>query len=296
MRQERIDYLHKLGAETPPQPRDEETAREQARRRIERGAAPHDFQQGEPVRYRLRYHKLGPMAMQGHLDMVRVLPRVFRRAALPLFYSQGYSPKPKLSFGPALALGIGSVAEYVDVALTQDLPAEEVVTRLQAHAEPGLTFSGMIKLGPQQPALAKMIDTLGYLVALPGLDEATAAECAEHALAAETLPVEITRKGKTRTVDLRPQLVAVGPTDDPPLAARCGLPGGRPIFRFELREAEGATPRPAEVVQAIFGVEVAPVDLLRVACGKLDESGALREPLGEASFSQSKIEPAGTIV
>ena len=71
--------------------------------------------QGEPHRYRLRYTKLGRVAYLGHLDLVRHLPRIFRRAGLELFYSVGFHPKPELSFGPALGLGIPSLGELLDV-------------------------------------------------------------------------------------------------------------------------------------------------------------------------------------
>ena len=67
--------------------------------------------QGTPHGYRLRYTKLGRVAYLGHLDLVRHLPRIFRRAGLEIFYSVGFHPKPELSFGPALGLGIPSLGE-----------------------------------------------------------------------------------------------------------------------------------------------------------------------------------------
>ena len=116
MREERLVFLEQMGAHARPEVSGERenNARQNAHARVERGLAPHDFAQGEPVRYRLRYQKTIPMSLRGHLDMVRVLPRVFRRAGLPLYYSEGFSPRPVLVFGPALALGMQSTAEYID--------------------------------------------------------------------------------------------------------------------------------------------------------------------------------------
>ena len=79
------------------------------------------FDQGKPVRVRIAYTKLGRAAFRGHLDLVRLLPRIFRRLDLPMFYSQGFHPKPDMTFGPALPLGVASHTEYLDVKLIETL-------------------------------------------------------------------------------------------------------------------------------------------------------------------------------
>ncbi|MGH9336343.1 MAG: DUF2344 domain-containing protein, partial [Vicinamibacteria bacterium] len=89
MREERLVFLEKMGAETRPEKPAEPNVRERAHQRVARGLSPHDFAQGRPIRYRLRYAKTEPMSLRGHLDFVRVLTRVLRRAGLPLYYTEG---------------------------------------------------------------------------------------------------------------------------------------------------------------------------------------------------------------
>src|SRR5690606_29547790 len=114
-----------------------------------RRTPPAPIAQGKPLRVRLRYAKLGRAAYRGHLDLVRVLPRIFRRAGMPLYYSAGFHPKPEMTFGPALSLGIASLSEYVDVKLDGDVPfsLEDLPARLNAVSELGLTFLDAAVLG-----------------------------------------------------------------------------------------------------------------------------------------------------
>ena len=94
--------------------------------------------------YRLRYTKLGRTAFLGHLDVARLLARSFRRAQLAMAQSRGYSPKPRITYGPALSLGVPSFAEVIDVDLVHGeapaLTADEVVARLGAVCPEGLAI------------------------------------------------------------------------------------------------------------------------------------------------------------
>ena len=83
---------------------------------------------GAAQRWRLRYTKRGAAALLGHLDLVRELGRILRRASLLVWYTQGFHPKPDMSFGPALGLGAASLGEYVDVKLI-DRPAPRSCSR-----------------------------------------------------------------------------------------------------------------------------------------------------------------------
>jgi radical SAM-linked protein len=201
MREERLVFLERMGAEAPPT-KTESNVRERAQERVARGLSPHDFSQGEPVRYRLRYGKTGPMSLRGHLDFIKVITRVLRRARLPLHYTEGFSPRPLVSFGPALGLGLQSVAEYADVALTIEIDGKELSERFAAASEPGLTLFGARRLSDSEPSLAKRIDSVDYLVALPGGDFDYRARLVAFRLA-PSFGVEVTRKGKLRTIDAK---------------------------------------------------------------------------------------------
>ena len=80
----------------------------------------------------------------GHGDLIRELPRVLRRAGLRLKYSQGFHPKPELSFAPALSLGVASIDEYVDAAIIDPPSIEQMLERLSAERQ-GVSGSGTLR-------------------------------------------------------------------------------------------------------------------------------------------------------
>jgi radical SAM-linked protein len=229
--------------------------------------------------------------------MVRVLPRVLRRAGLPLYYSEGYSPRPVIAFGPALALGMTSLAEYADFALTEEVAIDGLLEGLTQSTEPGLTFFGVRRLAEEEPSLSKLIGAQDFLAILP-VDEAggVAAEktlrsyqirCQEI-LALHQVPVTVLRKGKTRTVDLKSVVIEaqVDWTDSlapvappPPLMPLMEVAPGRPAALLRLRVGSGASLRPAEITGELFGLALRPIDFLRLHCWHLTPDGALRDPL-----------------
>jgi radical SAM-linked protein len=281
MREERFDYLKKLGAyERPKSSGDNE--RERAVSRLHQGKAPRDFGQGRPIRYRLRYSKLDPMHLRGHLDMVRVLPRVLRRAGLPLYFSEGYSPRPVMSFGPALALGTRSFAEFADVSLCEEVDEVSLLEKLTKSSETGLVFTGARRLSDHEPGLSKVIDTVDVLVLLPADGESQLEayrERCQEVMAQETLPVTVTRKGKTRALDIKELVVEARVDKARVLCSQSEIPRNRSAVQFRLQSREGPSMRPTELVQEIFGVTVQPIDVVRTRCGHLDESGTLLDPI-----------------
>src|SRR5205814_5818914 len=88
------------------------------------------------VRVRLRFSKLGKVRWTSHRDVARMWERAFRRVTLPLAYTQGFSPRPKVSFGLALPTGHESVAEYLDLELAADATTD--VDELPARLTPAL--------------------------------------------------------------------------------------------------------------------------------------------------------------
>jgi len=291
MREERLVFLERMGAETPPA-KTEPSVRERAHERVARGLTPHDFSQGEPVRYRLRYGKTGPMSLRGHLDFIKVIARVMRRARLPLYYTEGFSPRPLVSFGPALGLGLQSVAEYADVALTIEIDGAELKERFEAASEPGLTLFAARRLSESEPSLAKRIDSVDYVVALPEGDLGYRARL-EAFQSAPSVGVEVTRKGKLRTVDaksvvLEADLASVGEHG----ALLSILPRSLALL-LRVRETSGvASLRPSELVTAILGTALPPHAFLRTACGARGERG-LVDPIENAEFPIPQLAQLG---
>jgi radical SAM-linked protein len=192
MRSERKDFLQRLGALEPnqrvslpivqPEPArspareplvfgdelpPEELAKPPAQRKRVRPELYRPVRTGTPVRYRLRFAKTGAVALLGHLDLIRELPRVIRRAGIKTAYTEGFHPKPDMSFGPALSLGVASLDEYADVKLLDAPPAQELLERLQRHTSGGLRFLGARELTPQDKGVAAVITAARYLLALP---------------------------------------------------------------------------------------------------------------------------------
>ncbi len=91
-------------------------------------------------RARIRFGKRGDLRLIGHRDLVRALERLFRRAGLSLGMSQGFHPKPRMSFPSALAVGIEGLDEVMEVELAEPCTAQQLLGRLHGHSVPGLTF------------------------------------------------------------------------------------------------------------------------------------------------------------
>jgi radical SAM-linked protein len=282
MRDERIEFLEKMGAVEPPAATsDAPTLRESARARVKRGLAPHDFAQGEPVRYRLRYEKTGPMSLRGHLDLLRVLPRMFRRAKLPIYYTEGFSPRPMLSFGPPLALGMQSKAEYMDFALTEEVPVERLLGALAAAAEPGISFIGVRRLGPNEPALGKRVDAVDYRVLLPRDVSALAVEKLAEYRRAASLPVTVQRKkgARSRTVDVKSIVLDARLTEAGELSGLWECAPSDICLELRVEKTSGrASLRPVEIVSAILGIDPPPSAFARTGCWSAEVGGWL-DPL-----------------
>jgi radical SAM-linked protein len=155
MRERRLASLESLGAERPPMRDRARQARPKAGKPVRRPqpnapAETHTF-------YRLRYTKLGRAAFLGHLDTVRVLARTLRRAGIEVAYTRGFHPKPIMRFGPALALGVASLGEYVDIGIVGEEDADELLVRLQAVCPEGNECTGLWELPAKSPGLGKLI-------------------------------------------------------------------------------------------------------------------------------------------
>ncbi|HZL20949.1 MAG TPA: TIGR03960 family B12-binding radical SAM protein [Polyangia bacterium] len=223
--------------------------------------------QGTPHRYRVRYTKLGRVAYLGHLDLVRHLPRIFRRAGLEMYYSSGFHPKPDLSFGPALGLGIPSLGEILDVKLVDDLAPADLIRRLSGVTLEGIDILAATRVGENDRNLGRVIAEAEYLAQLPpdvdpqiGLQRFAGAD-----------PVSMRRESDkkiARTVDVRKTLRSFAALDEragADLRRRLGWDGGALIVFSVAVSAEGSA-RPIEVIGGMFGPEIAArTDLARRA-------------------------------
>ena len=167
---------------------------------------------GFPVR--IRFAKRGKVRFISHRDVARAFERAFRIEELPLAFTEGFSPRPKVSFGLALSVGHESDAEYLDVELTEPVDTDRSAERLTPALPEGMPATGAVRLIERAPALQESITEVQYRVAtVDGRGQAVPADvlaaAAAGALASDELAVTRTRKGKESVDDLRPALRAI---------------------------------------------------------------------------------------
>jgi radical SAM family uncharacterized protein/radical SAM-linked protein len=281
MRAQRGAFLEKLGALERPAAREADGESPRPKRHDPRGTAPHDFVQGEPVRYRLILDRLMPAILTGHLDWVRALPRIVRRAGLPAWYTEGFHPKPRMEFPPALPLGAASLDEAVDIALTERMPEPELVDRLRAAAPAGVIFTDAIRLGPGARKLNRDLAAIEFLVrvdaeqiAALGLGDTDLDDAPAALLARDEIPWTVTRRRQPKEVDLRPAIDDVRwvLADEVPARLDFHREGARHL-RVRIRlDAPDIHARPEEVASAMLGedpgfqaIQLARTALLRAA-------------------------------
>jgi radical SAM-linked protein len=191
------------------------------------------------MRARITFSKQGALRYTGHLDLHRLWERAMRRADLPLSYSQGFHPQPKISIAAALPLGFSSLGEVLDVRFNADIPTIEIATRLKDNLPPDIQVTHVESVDEREPALQTQVLSAEYNVHLTepveGLD---LTRKVKELMMAETLPRE--RRGKF--YDLRPlieKLDVITEVD------------GKVWLQMKLAARDGATGRPEEVLNVL---------------------------------------------
>ena len=115
---------------------------------------------------RVKYCKEGPIKYISHLSLAQVFTRALRRANIPVLISSGYNPRLRISFGPPLALGIGSTGEYFDIRITEEMTTQELVKRLNSALPTGLKIMKAMTISSSLDSLVKTINSAIYLVTL----------------------------------------------------------------------------------------------------------------------------------
>lgn len=162
------------------------------------------------MRIRFRFSKLGKIRWTSHRDLARMWERAFRRTELALAYSQGFSPRPKVSFGLALPTGAESLAEYLDVEVVPgariDLAA--LPGRLSTALPTGVEVAAAGVVEDGSASLQHEVTSCSWVVRVADADDSDLAALADGALQAPSLPISRERKGRTTIEDVRPGIVA----------------------------------------------------------------------------------------
>ena len=206
------------------------------------------------MRLRITFSKTGALRYIGHLDLHTIWERAARRAGLPLSYSNGFHPQPKISLAAALPLGFSSRGEVLDLRLNEELELAQIPGRLQAAMPEGIGILNVERVDDSLPALQTQVLSAEYEVRLTEAAEPSGLKRrADEVLASPALPRE--RRGKS--YDLRPLIEVLG-------VESTGGPSGV-MIRMRLACREGATGRPEEVLE-VLGVspEMAQVERTRL--------------------------------
>jgi radical SAM family uncharacterized protein/radical SAM-linked protein len=128
-----------------------------------------------PFRYGLVYEKTGRFRFLGHNDLVNALQRVFRRVGVEILYSEGFHPKPVMSFGPALPLGMEGLAEFMEFKAKRPLADDDFLSRMNAAAPPGLAVRKVEALAKGSPSWMERLREAVYSLDLSAADVGAAA-------------------------------------------------------------------------------------------------------------------------
>jgi radical SAM-linked protein len=190
------------------------------------------------MRFRIRFQKTNAMRFTGHLDLHKAWERTLRRAALPLAYSQGFHPQPKINLACALPLGFTSDDEMVDIRLEREVEPEEIQSRLQPSLPPGIRITAIEAIDLHEPALQTQVQSAEYcitmLVQVNGLKQKV-----DEILASKSL----LRNRRGKEYDLRPLIeeIQILPDEE----------DGKARLAVRLAAREGATGRPEELISAL---------------------------------------------
>jgi len=253
MRDERLVYLRTLNAEEPPVRADKpvRAAKAHGRRNKQPEVA---FPDLPTTRYRMRYTKLGRVALLGHLDTGRVLMRLLRRAEVSVAYTRGFHPKPNMSFGPALALGIQSLGELVDLEIEGTPDADELLERIRSVSPDGYEIAGLWQLDKGARKLAKTISSYDLVLQAAPDGMAHTAERLQRIADAFMIKdrVIIDRKGKP--IDVRALVGEIEVFDTEASKVLCELlqwNASPALLRVRIDWSNSGSAKPFEVAQAL---------------------------------------------
>jgi radical SAM-linked protein len=238
-------------------------------------------------RVRLHYAKRGRLRFTSHRDFQRALERALRRAQVPIAYSAGFTPHPKVSYANAAPTGVASEAEYLELGLAEARDPKELAAALDEALPDGFDVVEAVSAGPG--SLTDRLEASVWHIRLDGLDPATVRAAVETFLAAPTVEVERMTKNGLRRFDARAAVVGAGVADAAGDAADPFARGTEApsvpcaILQVVVRHATPAV-RPDDVLSGLRLVADLmpphPPRVTRLAQGPLDAgSGEVHDPL-----------------
>ena len=189
---------------------------------------------------RVKFKKVGSLQYISHLDLVRTMHKIIVRAKLPLWYTEGFNPKPKMIFATPLSIGTESLTEFMDLKLIDDIPPEEAMRRLNANLTDEMQVLDAYYTETKQTDLKWLEYDIS--ITTTGADADLAQRC-RAALLADS--VTVAKKGKpgeeVKYMDIRPLIKDV----------ECRFDGGRIEMRCILSADASSFLNPEYVIKAL---------------------------------------------
>ena len=233
-------------------------------------------QQAPPVqRLRIRYAKRGRLRFTSHRDFSRAFERALVRAGIPMAYSSGFNPHPRISYAGAAPTGSASEAEYLEIGLAHETEPAEVHELLDTALPPGLDVVEVVVSAGG--SIADRLEASLWRITLPGVATEAARGAVTAFLDTEEVLVERMTKRGVRSFDCRAAVVSLSVADIPPSEGECA------ILEVVLRHGTPSV-RPDDVLAGVreaSGLDLGSAALFeRVAQGPLDEqAGTVGDPL-----------------
>lgn len=194
--------------------------------------------------YRIKYCKQGVIRFISHLDTMRALKRALGRARIPVAYSEGFNPRPKISMGPALPLGCESKCEMIDIVLVRSISPENLRGSLVSVMPQGLDILETDRVLPSSPRLSRA-SSVCYMIELPEGERFDEADSLVKAFnEKDSAPIERVRKDTKKIVDVRRFVLNA--------AIVTGNDSG--WLSVEISISERGTRSPSEIIQAVFNM------------------------------------------
>ena len=214
-------------------------------------------------RVRITFRKVDALTYVSHLDLMRTWERTIRRARLPLAYTQGFSPHPRIALAAPLPVGVTGRRELIDLWLDETTPPEQVLRALRDAGTPGLEPVAAEEVSDRLPSLQSLLAAARYEIAFAAgeIDEPALRARVEELLALDALDWEEQRGDKVRRYDLRATIL------DLTLRAE---PAGAVTLEMYLSLEEGRSGRPAQVLLAL-AVEAQPLEISRLVLELQDQ-------------------------
>ena len=195
------------------------------------------------LRHRITFATRRTLAYVSVLELGRIWERSLRRAGVPLKYSQGYNPRPKLNFAAPLPVGCGSDADLMDILLAESRTSADILSALADNTPDDLTVLDVIAVPEGEPALSEQLIAAEYRVWLRDAARNDVQSAVDAFLASEAMPMaKRGRKYRGKTYDLRPLIEDLRVEDAP--TPWIGL-------WMRVHACPGATGRPDEVLKAL---------------------------------------------